>query len=73
MAATVKKDMTEMRKVLECPICMTFAISGQIKQCKNGHHICENCASRLDKIDTRRLPLENIRDVTPIPCQKTKC
>jgi hypothetical protein len=75
----LSKDLTEMRKVLECPICMTFATSGPIKQCKNGHHICDKCASRLDKcpsckekIDTRNLQLENLRDVTPIPCQNVE-
>jgi hypothetical protein len=76
MAATILKDMTEMRNVLECPICMTLAILGPIKQCKNGHHLCDNCASRIqkcpsceEKIDIRARQLEKLRDVTPIPCQ----
>jgi hypothetical protein len=45
--AGISNDTTEMRNVLECPICWTLAISGPIKQCKNGHHICANCASKV--------------------------
>jgi hypothetical protein len=75
--AAISMDTTEMRNVaFECPICMTLATSGPIKQCKNGHHICDTCASRLDKcpsckekIDIRNLQLENLRDATPFPCQ----
>jgi hypothetical protein len=55
---------------------MTLAVSGAIKQCKNGHHICENCGSKVEKcpsckekIDIRSLQLEKLREVTPFPCQ----
>jgi hypothetical protein len=75
--AAILEDMTKMRNVaFECPICMTLALSGPIKQCKNGHHICDTCASKVEKcpsckekIDVRNLQLENLREVTPLPCQ----
>jgi hypothetical protein len=75
--AAVSMDTTEMRNVaFECPICATLAISGPIRQCKNGHHICNTCASRVgkcpsckEKIDIRNLQLENLRGATPFPCK----
>ena len=34
--------------VLECPICFYIpAANDQIYLCKNGHHICKNCYSKL--------------------------
>jgi hypothetical protein len=75
--APISMDTIKMRNVaFECPICATLAISGPIKQCKNGHSICDTCASRVDKcpscngkIVIRNLQLENLRDATPFPCQ----
>jgi hypothetical protein len=73
----ISEDVLEMRNVaFECPICVSLAVSGPIMQCKNGHHICNNCASKVDKclsckekIDIRALQLEKLREVTPFPCQ----
>jgi hypothetical protein len=69
-------DLIEMRKLLDCPICMTLIVSGPIRQCKNGHHICDNCSSKLEKcpsceekIDGRNRQLENLRELVPLPCQ----
>ena len=51
---------------------------GQIKQCKNGHPICSNCATKLSmknecpqcrsSLDCRSLYLEKILQVIPRPC-----
>jgi hypothetical protein len=69
-------DVTEMRKLLDCPICMTLIVSGPIRQCKNGHQSCDNCSSKLEKcpsceekIDCRNRQLEKLRQLVPLPCQ----
>ena len=41
--------------VLECPICFYIpAANDQIYLCKNGHHICKNCYSKLS---SKKCPL----------------
>jgi hypothetical protein len=80
-----RSEKCETRNFPKCPFCekeyqenkfcMTMDISGPIKQCKYGNHICDNCVSKVEnctscktgkksrKFDTRLAQLEKLREV----------
>jgi hypothetical protein len=53
-----RSEKCETRNFPKCPFCekeyqenkfcMTMDISGPIKQCKYGNHICDNCVSKVE-------------------------
>jgi hypothetical protein len=74
----METDIQELRDILECPVCLTYAVKGPIKGCKNGHNICNFCQPKLTKnvcptcrenIDVRSLQLEKMRQLISFPCQ----
>ena len=50
----------EIRKDLECPVCLEFPHSSPIFQCTKGHIVCKNCAPKLKHCPICRSP-ERIR------------
>lgn len=61
---------------LECPVCTEYMIP-PITLCVNGHNVCHNCRSKMDKcpscrsafLDTRNVSLENIARLQKYPCR----
>lgn len=54
---TVLKAKAEID--LECPVCLTFPNEAPMNQCQNGHLVCNECSTHLDKCPLCRESLEN--------------
>lgn len=50
----------EVRKEIECPVCFETAFP-PIRQCPNGHAICDTCSKRCEKCPTCRATPISIR------------
>lgn len=55
---TVLKAKAEID--LECPVCLTFPNETPRNQCQNGHLVCNECSTHLDKCPLCRESLENV-------------
>ena len=67
----------DIRKSLECPVCLKTIRNTPIKQCKNGHIHCRECRPRIkicpicreNLTDMRNLFAEQTLMKIPIPCK----
>mmetsp|Transcript_66984 Transcript_66984/g.143242 ORF Transcript_66984/g.143242 Transcript_66984/m.143242 type:complete len:276 (-) Transcript_66984:188-1015(-) len=49
--------------LLECPVCMSSPILPPIRQCVNGHLLCDSCSAKLSLCPTCRAGQVNIRNL----------
>ena len=60
-------SMEELRKSLECPVCLETPKSRPVYQCKNGHILCSGCSGKVKKCPECRVDLNlgdlNLKDV----------
>ena len=56
-------SIAELRKSLECPVCMETPRTGPLYQCQNGHIICSVCIKNIQECPQCRvkLPVSRIR------------
>jgi len=65
---------------LNCPVCKTY-IRGNVFQCKNNHHACEKCSTKLKQCHTCRVPcgwtrlraVEELRNELLMRCSAEAC
>jgi hypothetical protein len=54
---------SEIKEMVECPVCMNVPDSPPIYQCGNGHILCKACKAQLTHCPTCRQPLGNLRSL----------
>ena len=54
-------SIEELRKSLECPVCLETPKSGPLYQCENGHIICSGCNAKVNRCPECRVTLPNVR------------
>ncbi|XP_063230537.1 E3 ubiquitin-protein ligase Siah1-like [Bacillus rossius redtenbacheri] len=80
MAGVKKQTLQEFNDsilaLLECPVCLKY-MESPIRQCKNSHSICSQCATQMatcptcrgEIIDMRCLPLEHLTERVLLRCE----
>jgi hypothetical protein len=43
----MKRKLSEMEEVVQCPVCHVIPRAGPIYQCVNGHLICKDCEEKV--------------------------
>ena len=70
-------EHTRLREQLKCPVCFEVALP-PVRQCKNGHVLCDECASLCSKCPTcreagqpngRNLALEKLAALLEMKCK----
>ena len=46
MSKKVRLDNEDLKKEVECPICLEIPKTGPIYACPNGHLVCQNCKGK---------------------------
>lgn len=49
LVVEIENMMKELKKKLECPICLNIIEEGKLKITGCGHKYCEDCLSKIDK------------------------
>ena len=49
LVVEIEKMVIELKKKLECPICLDIIEEGKLKITGCGHKYCEDCLSQIDK------------------------
>ena len=49
LVVEIEKMVIELKKKLECPICLDIIDEGKLKITGCGHKYCEDCLSKIDK------------------------
>ena len=60
----LSRKLLNLKKSLECPVCIALPESAPIYQCENGHIICKTCRQSLETCPVCRIPLGNDRNLT---------
>lgn len=60
--AGAEGDGDGLESHVECPICMACPILPPIRQCPNGHTLCDGCSEKVDACPTCRAQPVNIRN-----------
>ena len=71
--------LDDVRRVVECPICLTAPTSSPIYRCSNGHLVCNMCRPNLrnNQCPTCKVPIrydrclisEKLIESLPVPCK----
>ena len=63
MEAEAAISVSDLRRSLECPVCLETPNAGPLYQCENGHIVCSECIGRVRKCPQCRteLPVTRIR------------
>ena len=79
-ANTIQELREDLRKDLECPVCLDFPDSTPIFQCIQGHIVCNSCHPKLKscpvcraKVDIRALTVEKILPKILPKCKHQNC
>ena len=59
----LSKKLLNLKRTLECPVCLSLPESIPIFQCENGHIICKSCHLSLDTCPQCRKPLGHNRSL----------
>ena len=54
-------SVKELRKSLECPVCLHTPKAGPLYQCENGHILCSGCNGKVQQCPECRVNLPNVR------------
>ena len=54
-------SVEELRKSLECPVCLQTPKAGPLYQCKNGHMLCSSCYNKVAQCPQCRANLDDTR------------
>ena len=56
-------SLEDLRRALECPVCLETPKAGPLYQCENGHILCSECIEKVQQCPQCRakLPTTKIR------------
>ena len=54
-------SVKELRKSLECPVCVQTPKAGPLYQCENGHILCSDCNGKVNQCPECRANLPYVR------------
>ena len=75
--ATLNSDVNDsIISLFECPVCFEYLVP-PIYQCRNSHHVCSPCKSKMDRcpsctepfLDARSIFAEQIAEHLLYPCK----
>ena len=70
----------QLLQLLKCPVCLEYT-NPPIRHCVNGHLVCNNCFSMVDRCPTcrgdltheRNLAMEQVANMVTYPCENDGC
>ena len=54
-------SLEDLRRALECPVCLETPKAGPLYQCENGHILCSGCNGKVQQCPECRVNLPNVR------------
>ena len=65
MEAEAAISVSDLRRSLECPVCLETPKAGPLYQCENGHILCSVCIEKVQECPQCRakLPATRIRNI----------
>jgi len=55
--------LVELKKSMECPVCLVLPRKAPVYQCQRGHCVCSACKEKLTNCPICQIPLGNIRNL----------
>ena len=70
----------QLLQLLKCPVCLEY-MNPPIRHCVNGHLVCNDCFSMVDRCPTcrgdlthdRNLAMEQVANMVTYPCENVGC